>query len=122
MVVPRHCLRPRNRRSTSLGRGALRQAESALRVAFEGPEHAGFAGSRYGTIVRTSSPALPGRCSGSFASAAITAASTAGGTSGRIVRIGGAGALTCRAITAWGVAPVNGSSPASISYSTHPSA
>lgn len=55
------------------------------------------------------------RSPGSLANAFASAPSTRSGTSGRRERIGGSGATTCWAMTDWGVEPVNGGSPPSIS-------
>ncbi len=61
------------------------------------------------------------RSAGALASARMTARTTLTGASGRTVPSGGTESARWRAITACGVAAVNGGRPASISYSTHPS-
>ena len=48
--------------------------------------------------------------------------STPSGTAARTVRSGGTGSIAWRARSCWAVAPLNGGWPASISYSTQPSA
>ena len=61
------------------------------------------------------------RSAGTWASAVRMACSTPSGTLSRTVRSRGTVPTTFRAWMAWAVAPVNGGSPASISYSTQPS-
>ena len=60
------------------------------------------------------------RSAGTFSSARKIACSTDAGTLRRTVRSGGTGSLKWRARIAWGVDPVNGGLPASISYDTQP--
>ena len=66
--------------------------------------------------------AVLNRSAGSFSSARSTAASTWGGTVCRCGRSGLGASVSTRATIPWAVLPVNGGSPVSISYSTHPSA
>jgi hypothetical protein len=65
--------------------------------------------------------AVANRSAATGASARWIACSTASGTLGRARRTRGTSPLSRRAITACAVGPVNGGSPASISYSTAPS-
>jgi hypothetical protein len=60
------------------------------------------------------------RSAGTGAKHRSTTCSTGSGMVARTVRSRGAGPPNRRAITAWAVGPVNGGSPASISYSTQP--
>src|SRR5262245_43738441 len=60
------------------------------------------------------------RSAGADASALAIAASTDDGIWGRNTRTDGTGPVSCLAMTACGVGPLNGGSPVSISYSTHP--
>ena len=67
---------------------------------------------------RTNSLVVAGRSAGSVAMPWRIASSMVGATVGRIRRTLGAGSLKRRAMTACAVGPVNGGSPASISYRT----
>ena len=60
------------------------------------------------------------RSAGTLASAFVNACSTPGGTAGRSRRTAGTGSTKHLVITACAVGPVNGGSPASISYNTQP--
>ena len=62
--------------------------------------------------------AVANRSAGTGARAFRIASSTAGGTVGRAARTLGGGSVSRLAMIAWAVGPVNGASPASISYST----
>ncbi len=64
---------------------------------------------------RANSVAVAKRSSGSRPSAFATAASIAGGTVSRSTATEGAGSLNRFAMTDWGVFPLNGGAPASIS-------
>ena len=66
--------------------------------------------------------AVANRSAGSFESAVTTAASTCGGTVFRCSVSERGSSVITRAMMACAVGPVNGGSPASISYSTQPSA
>jgi len=68
------------------------------------------------------SAAVANRSAGSFSSAVNTAPSTSGGTVCRCEVSERGFSVTTRATIAWALAPVNGGSPVSISYSTQPSA
>ena len=68
------------------------------------------------------SAAVGKRSAGALASARITLRSTPSGTVARTVRSGGTGSIAWRASSCWAVGPTNGGWPASISYSTQPSA
>ena len=67
-------------------------------------------------------PAVANRSAGSFSSAVSTASSTCGGTRSLRAASGAGRSVITFATMAWAVGPVNGGSPASISYSTQPSA
>ncbi len=75
-----------------------------------------------GWIARANSAALPNRSAGTGASARRIAWSNSSGTLGRPRRTLGTGSVKRLPITACAVGPVKGGSPASISYSTPPSA
>ena len=62
------------------------------------------------------------RSAGSFSSAVKTASSTCAGTRSRRATIGPGFSVITFATIACAVGPVNGGSPSSISYSTHPKA
>src|SRR5205823_10600332 len=66
----------------------------------------------------TNALAVRGRSAGDFARPAAIARSRGTGSAGRTVRIGRGGSLITRAAIACALGPVNGGSPASISYST----
>ena len=69
-----------------------------------------------------SSRAVDGRSAGSFESACAIAASTCGGTESRARESGVGYSVITFATIACAVGPVNGGSPASISYVTAPNA
>jgi hypothetical protein len=77
-------------------------------------------GARLPDSAAANSAAVAKRSAGTLASAFRTARSSASGTDARRVCRGGTGSTACRAITAMGVMPEKGGSPASISYMTHP--
>ena len=62
------------------------------------------------------------RSAGFLASARVSTSAIAGGTAGRSCEIGRASAVRCWWTTFAAVGPVKGGWPASISYSTQPSA
>src|SRR5207244_5242712 len=66
----------------------------------------------------TTALAVRGRSAGDFARPAAIARSRGTGSAGRTVRIGRGGSLITRSAIACALGPVNGGSPASISYST----
>ena len=63
---------------------------------------------------------LEKRSAGTKARALVSACSTSRGTEGRMTPIPGGGPWSRLPITAWAVGPLNGGSPASISYNTQP--
>jgi hypothetical protein len=95
----------------------IRRARSPIRVRVTG-------GRSRSVAVRASanSPALANRSAGTLATALRIACSTYPGTVSRTVRIAGGSCTVFRARIACGFDPVNGGSPASISYTTHPRA
>ena len=90
-------------------------------VAGVGRRTVGELGARRRRAPARSSPADANRSAGTRASAFRTARSTDSGTAGRYCRTLGASLESRRAAIACAVGPVNGGSPASISYSTVPS-
>ena len=68
------------------------------------------------------SAAVANLSAGSFSRAVKTAASTCGGTVRRCALMETGSAVRTRPRICWAVAPVNGGSPTSISYTTHPNA
>ncbi len=68
----------------------------------------------------TNSSGVRKRSAGVVARALATARAMAGGTAGRTMRADDGGSSDFFAMIACGVDAVNGGSPASISYSTHP--
>ena len=74
------------------------------------------------TRAAANSPAVANRSAGSFWSAVNTAASTWGGTVLRWTTMGRGSSVSTRATIACDEEPVNGGSPASISYVMAPSA
>lgn len=82
-----------------------------------GPAGLARAGDEVAVVVSawTSSAAELTRSAGSLASVRASAPATSAGTVARRLVIGGASATTCCRITAWGVGPVNGGCPPSIS-------
>ena len=82
---------------------------------------AGNAVSVAGASARAKSAAEANRSAGTAASALRTARSTDSGTAVRSCLRFGTSPVSRRAAIAWAVGPVNGGSPASISYSTLPS-
>ena len=103
----------------------LRNGNTAIEFAAAGAWTSAAAGSAPVIVLgwisaAMKSAAVANRSAGAFASARVTACSTQSGTVSRTVRRRGTGPAACRARIAPADHPVNGGSPASISYSTHP--